>query len=199
MENIFLDANIMADWLLISPEILKIKDENQKVLKLKEIWKNYTSPRVCFEILERLRYDRIKNTKFFTSELALSELGDVIFKELRSKALSARGVAFRYIPKMIKNLEPADTEVTDILKRVKSFRDIFVKDKVEVHDNLRDPLLALYLLTVFRIETYDAYLISQAVDAKCRYFVTKDKELRDSLKVNVIKLISPEELVKLLG
>lgn len=197
--RIFLDANVIADWLLVAPEILKI-NETDRDTKLEALWKTYSAPKVSFEILEALRLNNIKKkTKFFSSELAISEVGDVIFRELRSKSLAEKGIAFRYIPKMIKKTILTNGEINDILERVKVFRLTFLEDKILLHDKVRDPTLILYILSLFRIETYDAYLISQAVDSKCKYFVTKDEDLRKDVKTNVIKLISPEELVGILA
>lgn len=205
--RIFLDANIIADWLLVAPDVLSITEIDKKKAKLEELWKKYSAPKASFEILELLREGKIKNLKFFSSELALSEVGDVVFKESGSRSLAEKGVAFRYIPKMIRETKLSNPEITGILDKVRCYRLAF-KDKVILHDKVKDPLFILYTLSFFRIETYDAYLISQAVDAKCRYFVTKDGPLRDNVKMQitkdgiekyVIKLISPEELLKIIN
>jgi len=201
MKTIFFDANIIADWLLIAPKIINIKDEREKELALKNLWKEYTAPKICFEVLELLRSKKIEGFIFLTSDLALSEVGDVIFKESRSINLTKKGIAYRYIPKMIKKIVTSEGEVDNIMEQFMLFRTTFLnrngsKTKIKIHNRLRDPILPALLISLFRIETYDAYLISQAYDAKCDFFVTKDKDLRKEVKFEGISLISPEKLLE---
>ena len=182
MKKIFFDANVIADWMIVSPKIIGIKNSERNA-KLEELWKKYTAPKISFEILELLRYKIIKSFNFFTSDLALAEVGDVIFKEIRSDDLKNKGIAYRYIPRMIKKLVLGEDEINNIMNQMSLFRKIFInknsisKNKIKIHNRLIEPRLPLYLTSLFRIETYDAYLISQAFDAGCDFFVTKEEDL----------------------
>jgi hypothetical protein len=203
MKKIFFDANVIADWMIVSPKIIGIKNSERNA-KLEELWKKYTAPKISFEILELLRYKIIKSFNFFTSDLALAEVGDVIFKEIRSDDLKNKGIAYRYIPRMIKKLVLSEDEINNIMNQISSFRKIFInknsisKNKIKIHNRLIEPRLPLYLTSLFRIETYDAYLISQAFDAGCDFFVTKEEDLRKEVKIKSLPLISPENLLKII-
>jgi len=203
MKKIFFDANVIADWMIVSPKIIGIKNSERNA-KLEELWKKYTAPKISFEILELLRYKIIKSFNFFTSDLALAEVGDVIFKEIRSDDLKNKGIAYRYIPRMIKKLVLSEDEINNIMNQMSLFRKIFInknsisKNKIKIHKRLIEPRLPLYLTSLFRIETYDAYLISQAFDAGCDFFVTKEEDLRKEVKIKSLPLISPENLLKII-
>jgi len=203
MKKIFFDANVIADWMIVSPKIIGIKNSERNA-KLEELWKKYTAPKISFEILELLRYKIIKSFNFFTSDLALAEVGDVIFKEIRSDDLKNKGIAYRYIPRMIKKLVLSEDEINNIMNQMSLFRKIFInknsisKNKIKIHNRLIEPRLPLYLTSLFRIETYDAYLISQAFDAGCDFFVTKEEDLRKEVKIKSLPLISPENLLKII-
>jgi hypothetical protein len=203
MKKIFFDANVIADWMIVSPKIIGTKNSERNA-KLEELWKKYTAPKISFEILELLRYKIIKGFNFITSDLALAEVGDVIFKEIRSDDLKNKGIAYRYIPRMIKKLVLSEDEINNIMNQISLFRKIFInknsisKNKIKIHNRLIEPRLPLYLTSLFRIETYDAYLISQAFDAGCDFFVTKEEDLRKEVKIKSLPLISPENLLKII-
>ncbi|MEM5792749.1 MAG: hypothetical protein QXY45_00090 [Candidatus Aenigmatarchaeota archaeon] len=201
MKNVFLDANVIADWLLVYSKLKNTKNHEEKELKLRELWKQYTAPKICFEILEIIRNKKMRNFSFFTSDLALAEVGDVIFKESRSIDLIKSGIAYRYIPSMIKKVVLTKDEINNIMNQIKTFREIFLgkkfsENKIKVHNKLEDPTFPVYLISLFRIETYDAYLISQAYDAKCCFFITKDEKLRKEVKFDGLSLISPEKFLE---
>jgi hypothetical protein len=204
MKKIFLDANVIADWMIVSPKIIKTKNDEERNKILENLWKKYTSPKVSFEILELMRHNTINGFNFITSDIALAEVGDVIFKEIRSDDLKNKGIAYRYIPRMIKKLVLSEDEIDNIMSQMSLFRRIFInknnssKTKIKIHNRLLEPRLPLYLTSSFRIETYDAYLISQAFDARCNFFVTKEEDLRKEVKIKSLPLISPENLLKII-
>ena len=105
---------------------------------------------------------------------------------------------------MIKKLVLGEDEINNIMNQMSLFRKIFInknsisKNKIKIHNRLIEPRLPLYLTSLFRIETYDAYLISQAFDAGCDFFVTKEEDLRKEVKIKSLPLISPENLLKII-
>lgn len=193
MERAFLDANIIADWLLINSQVEKIV-EPERTNKIKELWQSYTSPRSSFEIMESLRTNKIKNFKFYSSDLALSEVSNVFYKEVFSMKLVKKGIAYRYLPKMIRDSTLSKDEIIKIERKISDFRTEFMgksNRKIKLYNLLRDPTLPTLFITSFKVDAYDAFLISQAFDCKCKFFITKDNYLIKEVKVVGLDIVSP--------
>jgi predicted nucleic acid-binding protein len=194
MVKVFLDANIIADWLLITSNIEETV-EQKRTNKIKELWKSYTSPKSSFEIIESLRMNKIKNFKFYSSDLALSEVSNVFYKEVFSMKLVKKGIAYRYLPKMIRNSTLSEGEINEITKKISNLRKELIEEpnrKIKLYNLLRDPTLPTLFITSFKIDVYDAFLISQAFECKCKYFITKDNDLIREIKTRGLDVVSPE-------
>jgi len=189
MERIFFDASVMADYILFKGLINRKSRERQiEILKNNlEISKLTKKGVYSFLSLETLRINRhMPKLEFFTSNLAIAEVGEVIKEKHQIDQMVEQGIPLKYWYKIGKNIKLPKDLGNIIRKDMIMFYILFIGRKMI---KLTEEAL-LQAITDFIInkhcDSHDALLLSQAFSAQCDFFVTKDGSLKSTDYVDVI-------------
>ena len=181
MASFFIDANVIANWLLVT---LDINDHEDSGKYFKDIKKEYSKAYYSYLLLKSI-YDNKTNNHhlhFFTSSLAVSEVISVIHEKYLLDYLYKKGVSFKYWSKY-KNKIPLNKKDLDLisLNIIKNFYIVFVPKIIKLSN---DTILqhTIDLIINKKCETPDAFLVSQSITNKCDYFITEDGILKKNLK-----------------
>ncbi|HEX55136.1 MAG: hypothetical protein DRO95_00810 [Candidatus Altiarchaeales archaeon] len=169
MESIFLDSNVIANWILIKDSTKKFEDlKNEKILKqrLKNISYSYT-------LIEALLTDeyRVK-----TSSLTLAEVSYVLYNEMLSLKMYGLGVPLTLWPKLRERHDLTREEKSSVREIIARYLKEFKKGVNIVNDTI-DDMIYPKLILEYKLRTHDAVLLTTAILNKCSWFITNDKEL----------------------
>jgi hypothetical protein len=174
--------------MLLDAAINKIGDDQKKLKELRE----KTSRRwPSYRLLEEIR-KKASNLplKFATSTFAFAEITSVILSEYVSSRLYDAGVPFLFWEGLQKQEKLSEKDEDLLIQEEIRLLSVFMN--AGQTDAPREPLIKWAdppdfvsiprLITSLRISTTDAFLVAQASQAECAYFVTEDKTLRKLLK-----------------
>ncbi len=183
--------------MLLSGAIQKFKaQDDEKVKELREIagrrWPSY-------QLLEILRgLGKRVPIIFGSSTFAFAETNHVILQEYIASRLHEKGVPFEFWDTLRHKEELEGDDEVDLYDQQNLLIATFFawnKRILRWYDH-SDFFSVRTLITSFRVSTTDAFLASQARRAKCTYFVTEDRNLRDLLaKWRGIEPISAEAML----
>lgn len=180
MASFFIDANVIANWLLVN---LDIRNHKNRVEYFEKIKKSYSKAYYSYLLLKSIyeNKDKPHNLSFFTSSLAISEVAAVIHEKYLLDVMYSEGISFKYFFKYKDDIELNEDDLKLISVNLENFYKTFIPGSITLSDT---PILqhTIDLITNKKCETYDAFLVSQCVCNKSEYFVTEDKPLRDKLK-----------------
>jgi predicted nucleic acid-binding protein len=183
--DVFIDSNVLANWMILDGAVQKAK-ENPK--RLHEIQERAGRKWPSYQLLEELR--RIGNRpsftslfKFGTSAFAMAETSHVILKEYVASRLQRKGIPPAQWESLSKQRHFSDEDRRDLISQLKRLQEVFFKphSRILYQMDETDFLVASDLVTLFRLSTTDAFLVSQAAKRECDYFLTEDKPLRHLL------------------
>jgi predicted nucleic acid-binding protein len=186
LEKIFLDTNILTDWVIINSEVKK-KSNTDEVIKYLENFKTVREVAlysyVSLQIINS--NDIIPKFRFFTSRVAIAEL----ISNIKGRYI-AEDLFRKLIP--IKYMKFHKSVTNDIAKKVDDdvlyFLGNFIKSKkIKLCETVHHPTISKLILGD-GIDTYDSLLISQSVAEKCNFFATSDTGIK--LKNSNIKIIN---------
>src|SRR3989344_1549423 len=191
MGTIFLDANVIADWMLVKLSLKNLNNpkKRQTLAKFMEkIPKAYHS----YKILEFVRKHH-PDYFFYTSDLALMEVVSVIFEKYVIDEMVNNGISFKYFGKYRDEIKLPQDARREIHYEIFNFRELFVKnEKINLANDISYHVCK-YLISRYNLRTPDAFLISQANKCKCKEFISSDDKLSQMLKrYNKIKIVKPK-------
>jgi len=95
MNQYFIDANVIADYLLLRIAIRKAQISEKEYLKqLLERGKKSVYSFISIEAI--MRGKEIPDSKFFTSNLAISEVSSVLYNNAKMRIMFEKGIPPRY-------------------------------------------------------------------------------------------------------
>lgn len=200
----FLDANILAHWILGKGEVLNfLVNKYHLTNEFFDVYlKRYEEPINLIEEIIRLENKNEENV-FIVSHLAINELFSALKDELRSILLFKNGVPIsrwrdsRNNPVITSDDYESIYEIT-----MKSFDILYANKAIEyIEDQSQEDspdYLNIYSSILFLIKeakTQDSTILTTAIFNDADYFVTKDETLIKSAK-NLIKEKYNLELIK---
>lgn len=186
----FIDANIIAYWVLGKGDVLKsLVSKFQLTNEFFEIYsRRYDNSIKLIE--EIIKPGQEKTAEFFSSHLAINELFSGLKDELRSILLFNDGIPIsrwgnpRYNP----DIKPEDYEAIYKLT-MKSFDSLFENSAIEyipeqswVDSSKYFDIYSTILFLIKDAKPMDSTLLATAILNKANFFVTEDKRLIDSAK-----------------
>lgn len=208
MVNVFIDSNVIANWIVIDGWYREVTDEGKKqerLTRFNEEIKKYSYQKSSYEFLEKLKINTFGHS-FFVSELVLNEVTSVILEEYVSRRLISQGIPIRFWTKQWNKykedvkLEKEDEE--SIKNGIRHFIDAFIGTKNGNAANIIRRVKEKYdretifeLIISYKVDSHDSSIAGIAVANECEYLITEDKRLIEKLNKNFkkIKLIRSED------
>jgi len=172
MKTIFLDSNIIANWILIKEFTKRFEElKNDRILRkrLRGISYSYT-------LIEAL----IETGDYYvkSSNLALAEVFHVIYNEIVSLKMYRLGIPLTLWSKLRTKHDLSKEEKflvkEAVSKHLKTFRD-----QAEVVSDVVDDEIYPKLVLEYKLRTHDAVLLTTAILNECSWFITNDREIVD--------------------
>jgi hypothetical protein len=184
MVNFFLDSTIVADYLIIKLAIDEQKptDEANYLKELETHQKIHESVN-AYRALKLIKGKQFHEHTFCSSSFSISEVISVVYEKYCLDKLFEDRLPFKYWykikPQMILPMDKKLKIAKDIINFYMHFisgspRKVCLKEFTIVQNTID-------LITKKKLETHDAFLVSQAIFGCCDYFVTKDDKLRKSI------------------
>ena len=176
--KVFIDSNIVVDWLLIRR--VGFRRKVRRGLLQKRLEKMYDS----YLLVQGVLNQQYPDVTFITSILAINEVFHAIHEEQLYKKLYLEGAPFVTWPRYRDSVELGEEEESELLDYVlDNINDLFKEDLIKLVDDHNDDLeLCAYITVKFRLRTQDAILVATALQENCNYFTTRDTDLLDGVQ-----------------
>ena len=184
--QIFLDTNILIDWLF-----LKDKDAEQ----IKPLSKNL---KATINLYNQLRLVK-KDHNFAVSFYGLAESQDVIIRQIVNKKLVNDSISLTYYSyyerdfrdKERKYIEETVIDLIEIMKEFKTYSHYL---------NVDGKLLkkVFDVQNKYKLRIMDTLIIMCVDETKFDYFVTRDRDFLDNKQLKKdfrVKIVSPKEMI----
>ena len=171
MESVFLDSNIIANWILIgdifsaNPEL----DKNDKILNQR--FRNLSYSYALVEALLKSDEYEVK-----TSDLALGEVFHVIHNELLSLKMYRLGIPLTLWTKLRGKHDLNEEEQSSVREIINKYIRRLRRKIIKVDDRVDDEIYPKLVLG-YKLRTHDALLLTTAVLERCSWFITNDVEI----------------------
>lgn len=206
VKNVFIDANVIAKWLLFHSLLNKlptIKEKDGYKKKCKISSEKYQKRLFySYEFMEQIIKKSFQNYIFFTSSLVMTEVFKVLFDRHMLGYMNRNLIPLEEIHRVRREDKfPVGTfleiysanekhfnKINNTLKMAGENKDVFKSAGVFVSEH--------------GILTQDSHLLAQAIYESCFYFVTNDTELTDkfgSVKEDIrpkIIAVTPERFFR---
>lgn len=180
MASFFIDANVIANWLLVHLDLNKNKNH---VAYFKEIKQNYPKAYYSYLLLDSIYHNKDNGHEFnfYTSRFAVSEVVSVIHEKYLLDYMYQKGISFKYWFKYKDKIALNKENLSLISTNIIRFHIKFIPHCLKLAD---DTILqhTIDLIINKKCETPDAFLVSQCLHKECVYFATEDGPLKDKLK-----------------
>jgi len=187
----FLDASVMADWLILNLALNAKKTSREKLELKKKRLEDNPELVYSFELLTSTRLWQPEEFIFLTSSLAISEVISVIHDKFCIDILYEQGIPLKYWYKQRQDFILPKEEIQTLIKEILFFYKTFIGETIFLAEN-QNLSNTLEIITLHK-ETNDSFLISQAIQSKAAYFITKDNRLKEHLKnYKKIKICKPK-------
>jgi predicted nucleic acid-binding protein len=151
---------------------------NQKTDLFKRLSKQVPS----YRLLEKVSVDP-NLAGLVTSPVALAEIISVLFEEALEKKMYDQGIPFKYWERERYSEKLSESEQDDISDQLRYFESQFIaSNQIEYVEDAYDFADVTPLVLHYRIDEYDALLVSTAIHKKCAFFITEDERLRKALR-----------------
>jgi predicted nucleic acid-binding protein len=179
--KIFLDANVIADWILVKN---KVRDDDQ--IKDDVILERYRQIGYSFRLIDKI----IKSNKkiAITSQLVLAEVFSVIYDDVINMKLFAKAIPtalWNWISIRGKEVLSEDEAYEIYNDTMKSFDELF--SGVELVEETYNLELLGYFILKLGLKTHDAVILTTALENDATYFVTRDVRLIENLRAKEFK------------
>lgn len=192
----FLDANVIADWILIKnfTNVKTLRNVDRRRVK-----KTLSSFKLIQNILEKYH----SYVHFGTSALALREAIYVVYENYKLMKLYEEGVPFKYWNYFVHEITLTENEAFKIREIVlKEIDQLFEEDKIKLYDDSLDLNVFPYLILQLGMRTHDAILVSTAIINNFYYYITRDERLclKNKQLTNKFnfKIIAPTKYLKII-
>ncbi|ATZ61820.2 MAG: hypothetical protein BME93_05125 [Methanosarcinales archaeon Met12] len=171
MNSVFLDSNVVANWILIKDSTNKF-EELKKDEILKERLSNISYSHILVEAL-------LGTDEYYSkvSNLALAEVFYVLYTEISSLRMYRLGIPMTLWPKLRKKY--ASEEDLYLIKEIVSKYIKELKNKIGIVNDEIDEEVYPKLVLDYRLRTHDAVLLTTSILNKCSWYITNDKEIVD--------------------
>lgn len=193
-DKFFIDSNVIADYILFKIALdvqKKTEDEYIQQFKKKEYQKQHNRIINSYKLIRDIIQGKI-GIEVFISPLVLAEVTSVIMERQKISVLVDEGLHPSEWYKMKDSIKLSPPIQEEISNQMIIFLSDIKRKKMKITDNV-DISWFLSLSVMNNFETYDSYLISQAMAEKCNFFVTNDKRLSKRKKFLPIKVVSSQE------
>ncbi len=174
----FLDTNVLANWIFLDASL------KSRGVKKKELFQALPRYVPSYDLMEQVRTDKNLQGILTTSRLAYAEILSVLIDEYVDERMHDQGILAKYFTQERHSVKLTPSDVGDILKQLQHFTTEFIIPSrfIQFVEDEYENRPLVTLMTILRVETYDAILIATAEFQKCSYFITEDSRLRDTLK-----------------
>ncbi len=170
MRKVFLDSNVIANWVLIKDLSEKINEfKNERVLR-----RRFESISFSYTLIEALlSSDRYKVE---TSNLAIAEVYHVIYNEIISLRLYRNGIPLTLWSKMREKQKLTEEDKYLIRETITRYIGELEKNADITYDKV-DREVYPKLILEYGLRTHDAILLTTAILDRCSWFITNDREI----------------------
>jgi len=196
--NLFLDTNLLVDYLILS----NIKGRRKK--ELKDRYK------ISFQLVKNIIKNKNKRLSFITSSLSRAEIYRCLLNEYLCDLMYKKGVPVSCWEHEKWKEKIGEDSIKEIMKTIELFTDKYIcfegeeiKDKkiLSVLDTYK-PDIFIELIMKYKQKTHDSIILATAIEKKCKYIITRDNRLKNELKnkeYKKITLISPEKAIEIIN
>jgi len=194
VEKYFLDTNVIVDYILFKLALEQQKDKRgfiENFSKSEEFKKAHSRILNSYNSFELLL--RKTNGYVFTSHLALAEVIKVILERYQLNKLTDEGISLKEWFILKENIKLSKEDRKELKMGIKNFQKLFIRKTKKIglaNDSNLEKIL--FYIVSRNIDTYDAFLVSQAKAKKIDYFVTNDRQLKPKLK-GIIATLSSQQ------
>jgi hypothetical protein len=201
MDRCFLDANVVADYILLNELIKEKKTIEEKEAFLKGVEQNNPGLFFSFGLIESIRLAKFVSFEFFISNYVISETTSVIIEEYSlkefNKGMNPLKYWFKRKEKQIQDLK--QEQIDDLTKLLSSFHAAFVDTKL-IKKSEEAMIADIVKFRTLGCHTEDSHLLSQATykNIACKYFVSKDSPLKKNTKAkSSISAVNPQKFMEI--
>jgi len=170
MEKIFLDSNVIANWILIKDSAKKFEEfKDEKILR-----KRFENISYSYTLMEALM--TTDEYEVETSNLAMGEVYHIIYNEVLSLKMYQSGTPLTLWSKMREKQKLTETEKFLIRGATTKYLKELKKKITPTNDKIDDEVYPKLILE-YRLRTHDAILLTTAILDDCTWFITNDKEI----------------------
>lgn len=170
MPKVFIDANIIANWILISSSANRVEElKDDKILS--ERFRTFSYSYVLIEALkEENTYEAV------TSILALGEVYHVLYNEVLSLKMYRSGIPLTLWSKLRSKNDLTEDEKSIFWDTVRNHLNE-LKSFIAVIDDKVDDEIYPKLVLDYGLRPHDAILLTTAILNECEWFITNDSEI----------------------
>lgn len=170
MSKVFIDANVIANWILISSSVERLEElRDDKILS--ERFRTFS---YSYVLIEALKEDDMYEA--VTSTLAIGEVYHVLYNEVLSLKLYRSGIPITLLSKLRSKNDLTEDEKSLFWETVRSHLNELKSFIVVIDDNVNDEVYPKLVLD-YGLRPHDAILLTTAVCNGCNWFITNDSEI----------------------
>lgn len=171
--NIFLDANVIADWLLLKNKNIDVRDPI--------LTERYRHMAESFRLVEEIL--NLEYNVSATSQIAIAEVFGVLYDDAINMKLFREAIpaASWYWISIRDRKTLSEDEAAEIYEgTLRRFDELF--SKVEIMDDVIDLEYLGYFILNFGVRPVDAVLLTTAIFNRTTHFATRDVRLIELVK-----------------
>lgn len=193
--RVFLDSNIIADWILLEKKEKKLTDELLK--------KHYHSMGYSYILLNELLS---RNMKTYITPLSLAETISVIYNEAMNRKLFLKGVPFSAWTwiSLREKFRLSENEANDLYIGILETFDKLIEMGLQIVDDRLDLEIYSFLVLKVGMNCHDAIIVNTAIGWDADYFITRDQRLIERTRKQIfrkkfrIKIVNPKVMLSYL-
>ena len=194
--RVFLDSNIIADWILLEKKEKKLTDELLK--------KHYHSMGYSYILLNEFLS---RNMKTYITPLSLAETISVIYNEAMNRKLFLKGVPFSAWTwiSLREKFRLSEDKANDLYIGILETFDKLIEMGLQIVDDRLDLEIYSFLVLKVGMNCHDAVIVNTAIEWDADYFVTRDQRLIGRTRKQIfqekfrIKIVNPKAMLSYLG
>lgn len=198
-KNVAIDANVMVNWTILHNLLARQSSEEikNKILKeiksgkdsiLKKMYGSYNliENYIIYPIKNYASNESERKFRFLCSNLSLVELYSVLYEEQIYEWMSANFLPSYKIHQMRREFfKHSNLTYADIIKKYEKELNTIIK-KIDIITLTSKTFgLSSYLISTYGLSNHDAYIIGEAMRAKCVIFITEDGGILNVFKDEV--------------
>lgn len=181
----FLDTNIITDWIIINEELQKIEGTEKRIEYIKNFKNIREEALYSYLLMETIKTnDSILDLNFVTSNLAMAEMIAVTYERYIAEDLFKMLLPMQYL-QFIKRKYENEHVLKVHTENIRRFFKFFIEThKIELVEKV-DTEKIMETITKCKIDTYDSFLICQAIENSCVYFISNDERIKTKNKPDI--------------